>query len=142
VEWIALLQSWTSQYGCRLLPPVAPALLSEIERTLGPFPMDLRDFYAASNGLNADSLRILPIEFQDDMKRTWDGLKRANDPNKTRFLGQDPGLLKRFLVFAVLPGQCAVALDRDDGSIWYEEGDELNQTDLGLAEFIGTSLAA
>jgi hypothetical protein len=52
-------------------------------------------------------------------------------------LGGDPDLLRRFLVFADI-GNGFAAIDRGDGSIWYEEAsdEEIRQTDLNLREFV------
>ena len=46
--------------------------------------------------------------------------------------------MKRFVVFAEIgTGTCAV-YDKRDGTIWYEEDGQLNQTDLSFEEFIET----
>lgn len=83
---------------------------------------------------------MLPIYDDADVRRTWDSVQRANDPRLTSFLAQDAELLRRFLVFAGLnAGGCAV-IDRADGSLWYEEQDELHQTSLTLPTFIETCL--
>lgn len=53
-------------------------------------------------------------------------------------MGGDPDLLRRFLVFADI-GSGFAALDRSDGSIWFQEvGDDLFQTDLSFWEFVET----
>lgn len=83
---------------------------------------------------------MFPVEDPADIKRTWDGLLRANDPHQTAFLGDDENLLKRFLVFASLDaGNCAV-FDRAGDTIWHEEEGELLQTSLSLSDFIETLL--
>ena len=139
-DWASLLPGWTVSYGVRTLPPPTAAEIAQAEQHLGAIPASLRDLYGVSNGLTAESLRVLPIETPDDVKRTWEGLRRANDPTKTRFLGRDLALLRRFLVFAVVAGDVPVVLDREDGSIWYQEGADLEQTSLSLTEFVQQAL--
>jgi hypothetical protein len=83
------------------------------------------------------SFRLYSVFDPTDLKRTWESLERANDPEKTRALGGDPSLLGRFLVFADI-GNGHALWDRTDGSIWFEEAgdDQVRQTDLDLPRFI------
>jgi len=138
--WSHKLAEWVQLYGCTTFHPVDVSVLVDAEKAVGSLPTDLRNFYQATNGLSAEGLRVLPVETPSDIKRTWDGLRRANDQSKTKFLGADPSLLQRFLIFAVLTGNACAAFDRGDSSIWYEEGGELNQTDLDLAGFLEAAL--
>lgn len=108
--------------------------------SLGVIPEALRKLYAVSNGLVAESVRVRPIETSADAHGTWDGLARANDPARTGLPARNPELLRRFLVFAVVSGDAPVAFDRGDESIWYQDGAELHQTSLSLAEFIQDSV--
>lgn len=99
-------------------------------------PQDLWDFYARTNGLDSGWLKVLPLADATTIKRTWDSLQRANDPSKTAYFGGDEELLHRFLIFAALDAVRCAAFDRSDGTIWYEEDGELQQTDLNLSDFI------
>jgi hypothetical protein len=138
--WSDKLAEWVERYGCKTFPPVDISVLGEVEAMVGPLPTDLRNLYQLTNGVSVEGLRVLPVETPSDIKRTWDGLRRANDLAKTQFLGRDPNLLGRFLIFAVLRGNACAALDRGDSSIWYEEGGELHQTDFDLAGFLDAAL--
>lgn len=136
MNWHDRLDSWKRKYGCRALPPLETSEIESAAVRIGGIPAQLRNFYEQCNGLSCEWFRVLPIESQRDVKRTWNGISRANDPLTTSFLGADRELLRRFLVFASLDaGRCAV-IDRTDESIWFEEADELSQTDLDLAGFI------
>lgn len=111
-----------------------------MESKLGNFPEPLREFYQSFNGLTSGWFALLAVENPDDIKHTWDGIQRANDPLKTKYLDGDTALLQRFLVFAHLDALQCAAYDRSDGSIWYEQESELVQTDLSLEQFIETCL--
>jgi hypothetical protein len=138
--WSDKLAEWVERYGCTTFPPAELAALTAAEKAVGPLPTDLRNFYQLTNGLSVEGLRVLPVETPSDIKRTWDGLRRANDLEKTQFLGRDPSLLQRFLIFAVLSGNVCAVFDRGDSSLWYEEGGELQQTDLDLAGLLEAAL--
>ncbi len=115
-------------------------MLLAVTQKIPIFPDALCDFYTYCNGLSLAWFNILPIENPNDIKRTWAGIERANDANKTPYLEGDPRLLSQFVVFAELDaGKCAV-ISRIDSSIWYEEDDELCQTSLDLPTFCETCL--
>jgi len=124
------------------LPPAKAEAIAEAESAVGPLPAELREILELSNGLINRSFRLYSVFDQTNPKKTWESLQRANHPQTARSLGGDPELLRRFLVIADIGGGYA-ALDRSDGSIWFEEtgGDgELHQTDLTFREFIETMM--
>ena len=139
MTWKEKISQWKSLYEVKTLNPVS---LEKIQTVLEELNLELpvlREFYGISNGLMLEWFKILPIENPDDIKRTWDSVTRANDPEHSRF-GVDEQFLARFFVFADMGGNTCAAIDRQDGTIWYEENDELQQTDLSLADFIELSL--
>jgi len=140
MSWPEAVERWKKAYGCVSLAPVVEELLTVTLAALNVDHADLRQFYRAANGLSLEWFTVLPIEDPRDIKRTWDGLNRANDPTRTKHLGGDLEMLQRFLVFAKLDASNCVALDRGDGSIWYQEHGEIHQTDLPLEDFIETTL--
>lgn len=120
-------------------PPAPPAAIAAAEREVGKLPQVLKDFLFVTNGLVCRSFRMLSAFDPDRRKKTWESLQRFNDPAKTRALGSDPGLLRRFLVFADIGGGYA-AWDRSRDSVWFEEShhDKLRETDFTLREFVET----
>ncbi len=139
MAWEETLLRWKADFDIQTRRPVTPEVLDNAAQQIG-LPTDLMALYEHTNGISRAWLNVLPILDPDDPKRTWDSVQRANDLQKTACLEGDESLLRCFVVFAVLDaGRCA-AVDRDDGSVWYEDGDELCQTTLFLAEFIETCL--
>lgn len=140
MNWLEFLGGMAELYRFRRLPP-APE--SDIEATVSLLRMsniDLESFYRSTNGIFANWFIVLPIETQMDRKRTWDGIKRAND--RARF-STDTALemlFERFLIFSRIGGGKSAVIDRLDSSIWYEEDGLLRQTNLSLAEYIEVCL--
>lgn len=137
--WEETLLRWKAEFNIQTRLPVTPEVLDNTAQQLG-LPTDLMALYEHTNGISREWLNVLPILDPASPKRTWDSIQRANDLQNTACLEADESLLRRFVVFASLDaGHCA-AIDRVDGSVWYEDGDELCQTTLLLAEFIETCL--
>jgi len=67
----------------------------------------------------------------DAPTKTWDSIQRANDPAKTDALRSDPDLLRRFLVFADI-GDGFAAIDRQDGTVWSEDGETSDLSQLSM----------
>jgi hypothetical protein len=137
------IDSWKKQHSdsdFTVYSPVKTELLRETVSELGLFPAELLELYGYCNGLSLNWFRIFPIEDKTHIKKTWDGIKRANDPKKSSYLGKDQGLFQRFLIFANLGGGTCAVIDRADESIWYEENGELHQTDFSILDFIDTCL--
>jgi hypothetical protein len=129
---------WHRFHGCTLFVPIPEPLLTQVLTSLNVHDSELTDLYRATNGLVLEWFRVLPIEDDQNLKKTWDGLRRANDPSTSPYLNANADLLKRFLVFATLGGGKVAVLDRQDNSIWYEENEELYQTDLDFEGFLET----
>lgn len=119
---------------------VSEAALSSIEGVVGELPKDLHFFYKVTNGLRYEWFNLLPLEDPTSIKETWDGLKRANNLETTKFFGRNPELLKRFLIFAEISGGHCACVDRQDGSIWFQDAEGIHQTNLTLSEFLETTL--
>jgi hypothetical protein len=139
-DWNQQLSKWRASTPLETFAPANLLSIEEARITLEKLPRELEELYRITNGLTAGWFKLLPVEDPADIKRTWDGLRRANDPKSTRFLGRSSDLLDRFIVFADVGAGRAAAFDRDDGSIWYEEEGQLRQTNLSLAEFIDATL--
>ena len=139
-DWNILLPDWVARYGCKIRRPATAEVLVQTISSLGNVPDELADLYKHSNGLVLDWFALFPLEDPTDIKNTWDGIKRANNPEKSRFLGNDPELFERFLVFASLDANACAAYDRLSKQIWYKEQDELVETDFSLPDFIEAAL--
>ncbi len=83
---------------------------------------------------------VVTLAYPNRIKKTWDGIQRLNDPKTSKYLSDEVEFLNRFLLFAELSGPDFGAFDRNDGSIWYSEGDSIRETDLDLIEFISIGL--
>ena len=140
MDWKEKLSGWASTFDCRVRSPLSGEQVADKLSRLGNVPGFVYEFYRACNGLESDWFVILPLEDASDMRRTWNSIGRANDVDKTRFLGGDPELLERFLVFASLSGLTCAVVDRQTGSIWFEEDGDLHETDMALEEFIEVTL--
>ena len=134
------LKRWRGQYGARTRSGATEEQLLAAEETIGRLPSALRELLSASNGLEGDVFKLLPLFDERDAKTTWDSIERANDPAVSRFLDRDQSLLARFIVFADIGGGRCALFGRDDHAIWYEDDDELCQTDFSLDAFIEASL--
>lgn len=134
------IERWKSTYGARTRHGVLDEQLTEAERAIGTLPSTLRELLRITNGLSLNSFKLFPVFDTTDAKNTWESLQRMNDPVATRYLGKDPTLLKRFLIFSDIGGGDCAVIDRSDGSIWYEDKGELNQTDFDVVGFIEASL--
>ena len=118
-------------------PPASEDLIVRAEASIGPLPeASSRGFLLQSNGLVCRSFCMYPV-FDPARREAWESIQRANDPGATRALAADAELLKRFLVFADI-GDGFSAIDRSDGTIWFEEGggESFDQVDLAFREFI------
>lgn len=135
IMWIERLREIS--HDVEFMPPATAAVLADAELVLGELPSKLKDMLSYSNGLVCRSFRVLSAFDQENPKKTWDSLQRANDVEKTRALGGDRDLLARFLVFADIGGGFAF-WDRTDCSIWFEElgSNDLRQTDLSFEAFV------
>lgn len=140
IEWATQINDWKSEFNFRLMPPASDQDVDQIEVDLGPLPGDILNLYRVSNGIFSDWFVVLPIEDSRDVKRTWDGVRRANTASKTHALGGDTELLKRFFVFARIGAGDFAVIDRQTGHIWYEEKGELIESSLNLVGFIRTCL--
>ena len=139
-DWKRLVERWTSVYGCRTLPGVPSDEWGSVLAGGRPLPATLQPLYEISNGLRGEGLILLPVARPTDLKRTWDSIQRANDPEHSRFLQWDLGLLEQFLVVADIGGESCAAVARIDGSFWYEDDEGFHQTTLSLEEFIERAL--
>ena len=131
-----LVNSWRKAFEIQILPPPPKASLDRLEDEVGSIPEDFRMLYSATNGLRAETFSVLPFYEENDPKKTWDSIERANDIARSRFLERDPELFARFLIFADIGGNRAAAYDKSDWSIWFENDEGLSQTDLSLTDFI------
>jgi hypothetical protein len=135
-----IVERWKVDYGVRTRRGLADEQVRQLDQQVGPLAADLCALYRVTNGVTLGSFRIFPVFDASDVKGTWDSIQRANEASTTRFLGRDEHLLTRFLVFAEVGGGDCAAIDRSDNSIWYEESDELRQTDFEIFEFIEAAL--
>lgn len=136
IDWRRKIQEWSTVTHVEAFPSPTERAVEIAKEKVSDFPRTLAELLRATNGLNVGSLKILPVEDDQDIKRTWDSVQRANDPKVTRFLGRSPELLKRFVVFADVGAGRAAAFDRLDSSIWHEDDGDLRQTNVTLEEFV------
>jgi len=140
INWKERLLNWKTKFGCTVAPPVKEELLRKAFEKLGTFPRELIELFHYCNGIELNWFKIFPIENKYNIKDTWDGILRANNRETTRLLNRDEGLLSQFLIFAILDGGRCAVIKNSDNSIWYEENNELHETDLNLPDFIETCL--
>lgn len=140
LEWKDQITHWKSEYDITVLKPLEEKKLREQIKKLGMYEEDILNFYSLTNGLYLNGFTMLPFYNATDVKRTWDSIERANDSEKTKYLGKNQELLEEFCVFSEInPFECAV-FRRPDKSIWYEEDGSLNKINLDLKDFIELSL--
>lgn len=132
-EWKQQLETWRESFEFKIRPPVDTGSL------FLAFP-EFKSFYEVTNGIRSEIFNVFPTYSNYDIKNTWDSLERVNNPKTTRFLNNDNDLLGRFFIFAEVGGGHCACVDRDDGSIWYEDNEGIHQTDLDLRQFIEASL--
>ena len=138
--WTVTLLKLAERYPITTRSGVDEQCLADAEADIGKLPADVRWFYRTTNGLRYEWFNVLPVEQKNDIKHTWDGIKRANNVSTSKFQGFTPELLKRFLIVAEIGGGYCACICRDDGSLWFEDADGIHQTDLTFAEFLETTL--
>lgn len=136
--WSEYINRLKNKYSLKLLPPVSKNSIEEAVNSLC-LSQDFIELYGVTNGLTFEWFRLLPIRDDSNVKSTWDSIQKANDTELSKFV-VDEEFLERFVVFAEIGGGACAVFDKTDGSIWYEEDGDLNQTDLSLGEFIETCL--
>ena len=124
--------------GVITYPGLDIAQIEAQESLLGAFPKQLKQLYVASNGIDLEWFKIYPVENRRDIKRTWNSISRANNPEKSKYLHGETEFLSRFLIFAELSGPDFAVIDRNDSSLWYSKDEKLNQLDIDLFSFIET----
>jgi hypothetical protein len=139
-DWNKFISDARQVHGIRTRKGATDGLIDAFDQKHGPLPKELKKLLMVTNGLSLGWFRVLPIKDDQELKGTWDDLERANNINTSRFLSRDPNLLDRFFVFAEIGGTRSAAFDKKDGTIWYEEDNEMVQTDLNLEDFIQLSL--
>lgn len=129
------IHQW-QEHGCHTLNPASAGAIAAVVEKVGPLPDDLHSLYLLTNGLSYEWFEIIPIEDPSNIKHTWNGLAKANVPTPDNFFGQMPELTTRFLAFARLDAGRNAFFDRVGGSIWFEEDEEIHQTNLSLCDFV------
>lgn len=138
INWTQRIDAWRAITPVKSFPPASEPAIENARQHIRDFPDVLETFLASTNGLIVGPLKMLPVEDEKDIKRTWDSILRANNPGSTRFLNRSDELLNRFIVFAEIGAGRAAAIDRTDGSIWFEDEGLLRQTNLMLEDFVDT----
>ena len=133
------LSKLAEEHGVSLAPPAGRDLIEAVKAEL-QLPQPMCEFYSISNGLQHDWFRIPPLHDPARMKQTWDSLQRLNDLAHSRYLPGEEEFLKDFLVCAELAGPDFAVLKREDGTIWFSQGEQLHQTDMNLIELIAACL--
>ncbi len=136
LDWNFVIQSLAEQYPIVTRPAAAPETIAAAALESDFVTLDILGLYSETNGLSLNDFKLFPLEDPNDVRHTTRGVRRANDPQSSTYLGGDEGLLQRFFVFADFGNGCCAVIDREDGSLWYEEDGDLHQTDLPTAEFI------
>ena len=139
-DWTQFISSLKQRSGVKTYKGASDELIARFELKHGPLPLDLKNLLKVANGLSLEWFRIMPIKDDTDVKSTWDDLERANNLQTSKFLNRDAELFRRFLIFAEIGSNRCAAFERKTETIWYEEDDEMVQTDLGSREFIELSL--
>lgn len=135
-DWNSFVQAMAEQYAIKTRPAAAPETIAAAAHESDFETLDIVGLYSTINGLSLNRFQVFPLEDPNDVRHTKRGVRRANDSKSSEYLGGDEDLLKRFFVFADFGNGCCTAIDREDGSLWYEDAGEFHQTDLSTAEFI------
>ncbi len=126
-----------AKYGFSTKKPLSDDILTSRLKSLGVESLDGIEFYRNTNGMTYEWFEVFPLYDKQNLKNTWNSLERINDPEHSSYLKGYPSEVRsRFLVFASIGGDGCALIDRNDSSIWFEENEELHQTDLSLMEFI------
>jgi len=139
-DWTDKLEELIHRYPIKVREGIDETILSEAEGAVGELPNDLRSLYKVTNGLRYEWFNFLPIERRTDITETWDGMKRANNKQTTKFFGGSKDLLDRFIIIAEIGAGYCACINRHDGSIWFQDTDRMHQTNLTLSEFLETTL--
>lgn len=134
--WTTFLVRVQDEFECWSIPACPTTTLEAVASSLS-IPISLAELYRHANGLGKVWFRVLPIEDEKNIKKTWDGIRRANLKREEQ-LG--PELLERFLLFAEIGDGRYGLMDRSDQSIWLETENDLERTNLDLPQFIELSL--
>ena len=127
------------KHGFSTKLPLSDDILTSRLKSLGIESLDFAEFYRNTNGMIYEWFEVFPLYDKQNLKNTWNSLERANDSEHSSYLKGYPSEIRsRFLVFASIGGDGCALIDRNDSSIWFEENEELHQTDLSLIEFIET----
>jgi hypothetical protein len=138
MDWSKEVAQWARTYGAKIQSGASDERIAATETTVGPLPDELRALLRASNGIRGDTFSVLPVFNPNLAKTTWNSLERTNDARTTKFsmFEGDEELLKRFLVFVDIGGSRCGAFDRVRRTYWFEDDDELVETNLDLVGFI------
>lgn len=123
------------ELGGTISAPVNEAVITNSELKVGEIPTVLKEFYKISNGIEAESFRILPLYDSLAPKKTWDSIERANNPQTSKF-SLDRNLLSKFFIFCELQANHCVFMDKEDNSIWYEDDKGYHKTDFLFDELL------
>jgi len=137
-DWKIQIGNWNNLFEIKTRKPIQDS--EKISNFFLGLPAGFASLYGVTNGLQSEWFNLVPFYSPDDVKNTWDSLSRANDPRNTRFLGGDEALMGRFFVFAEIGAGCCACIERNDGSIWFEDDESLHQTDLDIGDFIEATL--
>ena len=119
--------------GVELLRPLNS---KQIESSLNGYNIngDFASFYQNTNGLIYESFRVLPFYDADNTKKTWDSFEKANS-DKSKF-SLEHTVKNNFLVFAEIGSRHCGLYQKNNGTLWFEDDNGFNQTDMDLGEFI------
>lgn len=137
MEWSSYVDSIVNTYNVIAWPAASRSEVDSSMAILRIMDIDFRCFYLCANGINLEWFTIFPCISPPFAPSH--SLRDVNDPSTTTYLGSDKDMLARFCVFASI-GDGIAAYDRTDGSIWYEDGCELVQTNLSLRQFISVCI--
>lgn len=128
-----------SKYGFSTKSPLPSKIVTSKLKTLGIESSDVSEFYERTNGIVYEWVEIFPLYDEQNIKNTWNSVERINDPAHSPYLNGYPSEIRdRFMIFASIGGDGCALIDRNDMTIWFEEEEELHQTDLSLMEFVET----
>lgn len=133
------LEVLAKKFKGRMFSPANEEDIISAEAAVGSLPNILKDFYKITNGFEFDSFRVLPVFDNKSIKSTWDSINRANSADDTKF-SLNKELLNRFVIFAEIGALHCAFMDKNDETIWFEDDEDYNQTDLHLEEFITLAL--
>lgn len=134
-EWQKILDDWRIMFNITILKPVNSEIFEKWKSKNDWMNQDISEFYKICNGISWDGGRVLPLFDNDNSKKTWDSLQRANDFNLGKNVHDELFLMQYYIIGEFAAGGF-FAVDKKKLSFWFEEEGFLHETDAEMKDFL------